>query len=147
MPPKPPRDLTEDQIDEIVRLRLNAVPVRQVAAEVGCNKDTVTKWFNRWLDETSVERRTQLDREQSRVITRLVSLADDARRQTVRVRADLTAEPAARWTAEARFMQAERSALRDLSTVAGFDAPKRIEMAAAVTMTEAEALAILGDDA
>ena len=147
MPKKPARDLTEAKIDEIIRLRLEAMSVREVASTVGVNKDTVTKHFNRWLDKTSVERRDELERERSRVLTRFAALADDARRSVTRVRADWSVEPAARWTAETRFMQIERSALRDLSMVAGFEAPKRIEMAAAVTMSEAEALKILAEEA
>ena len=106
--------LTEDQKDEIVRLRLNAVPVRTVAKQVGCNKDTVTKWFNRWLDATSDARREELERERSRVIARQVSLADDARRETVKARQSSEGDVAARWAAAVRFMQVERQTLSDL---------------------------------
>jgi len=73
------------------------------------------------------------------MIARLDCVAVDA------LKAARTVEPGS--ADHARMLNAARGALSDLSRVAGFDAPKQIQMAAAVTMTEAEALAILGDDA
>jgi hypothetical protein len=141
--------MTADERDEIVRLRLNAVPVRAVAQQVGCNKDTVTSVFNAWLDETTDERREQLERERSRVITRLAAIADDARRKASDIGArrgsDDTSD-ADLWVAESRYMHAERQAWKDLATVAGLNAPTQIAMAGGFQMpTEAEAAAILAE--
>ena len=145
--PKKQKVLSEDEREMIVRLRLNAVPVRQVAQQVGCNKDTVTKHFNAWLDETSAERRDAMERERSRVLTRLHLIANEARRQAVRVQAtqpDDTMSRADLWTGEARFMHTERQAMRDLSTIAGYAAPQTFHLTGGVDlMSKEEAAAAL----
>jgi AraC-like DNA-binding protein len=122
------------------------VTVRKVAAMVGCSKNSVTKQFNEWLDETTEERREGLERERSRVIARLTAIADDARRGMAVARGDRTLEPADRVTAETKYMQQERQAWQQLSIVAGYNAPQRIEMSGGLTLpTDEEADKILAE--
>ena len=136
------RRLTEDESDRIVELCLNRVPVRRIADEIGCSKNTVSAHWHRWLDETAVERREQLERHRSEQIARLDSAAALARQGAVRARVASGMDPADRARAEARFLAEERQAIRALCTIAGFDAPIRIA-ASFDTMTDDEAQAIL----
>jgi len=124
--------LTPTKIDQIIELKLEQVSVREIAAAVGCDKDTVSKYWHQWLDETAEERREHLERHRSEVIARLGSVAR-------RARVEAAGSPADR----VRFLGEERQAWRALSTVAGFDAPTRIQLATFDTMTEEEAAAAL----
>lgn len=117
----PGKRLSPDDIDRIVELRLNRITYKAIAAEVGCDKDTVAVHWNKWLDATSEERRAQLERKRTEVIERLDSTATLARRAAIRARSELPADEAAK--AEARFLAEERQALVGLARVAGYDAP------------------------
>jgi hypothetical protein len=103
---------------------------------VGCNVDTVARRWHEWQDATLEGRRDNLERHRTTVIERLEMVStrslQAADNDTVSGSAD-----------HARMLNVARGALSDLSRVAGFDAPKRVEMTAAVQMTEAEAQAIL----
>lgn len=143
MASKQAKRLTLDEIDRIVELRLNRITYRQIAQEVGCDKDTVADHWHKWLDRTSDERREHLERKRSEVIERLDSVAANARRGALRARAELPADEAAK--AEARFIAEERQALIGLSKVAGYDAPTRISTTFVPEMSEEEAARILAE--
>lgn len=137
------QNMTEDEIERIVELKLDRVPVRQIAADVGCDKATVQLHWSRWVEDTRPERREPLEQKRAEVIARLDSVATMARRGAVRARTGgMDEADAAR--AEAKFLAEERQALRMLSQVAGYDAPIRVQ-ASFDTMTEAEAKAILDE--
>ena len=131
-----PKRLTADQIERIVELAILGHPYRVIAADVGCTKDTVSQRWHEWQDATLEGRRDNLERHRTTVIERLEMVStrslQAADNDTVSGSAD-----------HARMLNVARGALSDLSRVAGFDAPKRVEMTAAVQMTEAEAQAIL----
>jgi hypothetical protein len=131
-----PKRLTADQIERIVELAILGHPYRVIAADVGCNVDTVARRWHEWQDATLEGRRDNLERHRTTVIERLEMVStrslQAADNDTVSGSAD-----------HARMLNVARGALSDLSRVAGFDAPKRVEMTAAVQMTEAEAQAIL----
>jgi hypothetical protein len=131
-----PKRLTADQIDRIVELAILGHPYRAIADDVGCTKDTVSKRWHEWQDATLEGRRENRERDRTTVIAQLVTVSTRALQaadnDTVSGSAD-----------HARMLNVARGALSDLSRVAGFDAPKRVEMTAAVQMTEAEAQAIL----
>lgn len=131
----PGKRLTLDEIDRIVELRLNRITYKAIAAEVGCDKDTVASHWNRWLDQTSEERRAQLERKRTEVIERLDSTAANARRAAIRARSELPADEAAK--AEARFLAEERQALIGLARVAGYDAP--ISVSGQIELTDDDA--------
>jgi hypothetical protein len=131
-----PKRLTADQIERIVELAILGHPYRVIADDVGCNIDTVARRWHEWQDATLEGRRDNLERHRTTVIERLEMVStrslQAADNDTVSGSAD-----------HARMLNVARGALSDLSRVAGFDAPKRVEMTAAVQMTEAEAQAIL----
>jgi hypothetical protein len=131
-----PKRLTADQIERIVELAILGHPYRVIAKDVGCNIDTVARRWHEWQDATLEGRRDNLERHRTTVIERLEMVStrslQAADNDTVSGSAD-----------HARMLNVARGALSDLSRVAGFDAPKRVEMTAAVQMTEAEAQAIL----
>lgn len=141
--------LSEEQKDRIVELKLSQIPVRAIAAEIPCAVNTVTDHWRKWLDETAEDRREHLERHREQVVARLEHNAAEARRGAIRSRAATGVDPDERLRAEARFLAVERQALRQLSQVAGLDAPTRVQMSFE-TMTEDEAariLAELDDDA
>jgi hypothetical protein len=135
----PEKRLTPDEIDRIVELRLNRITYKAIASEVGCNIDTAVRHWNNWLDETSVERREQMERKRTEVIARLDSTAANARRGALRARSELPADEAAK--AEARFLAEERQALIGLARVAGYDAP--IQVSGRVELSDEEAREVL----
>ena len=144
--PKKARRLTDDEREQIVRLRLNAIPVRKVAADVGTSKTTVTQVFHAWLDETTVERRESLERERSRVITRLERIADDARIGANAGIRDKSLDTVDRVNVLTKYMQQERQAWAQLATVAGYNAPQRVEMSGGLTLpSDEEAARILAE--
>jgi transposase-like protein len=117
--------LTEDERDRIVELRLNGVPVRTVATQVGTTTKTVQATWQRWLRDTAEERSATLEAVREELIQRMTQVADDARRGHIRARADGDVTAAARWLAE------ERQALRELARIQGLDVQK-VELSGAV---------------
>lgn len=55
------RRLSQEQIEQIIRLRAAQVSVREVAKTVGCTTATVCKHYNTWLDEQARYRRKDLE--------------------------------------------------------------------------------------
>jgi len=135
--------VTEEDIERIVELRLNRLSYAQIAAEMGMAKNTVMDHWHKWLDATTEQRRAELERHRSEVIARLDSVASLARRGAIRARANTDMDPTERTRAEARYLAEERQAMRELSRIAGFDAPTQIRTTFVPEMTEAEADAIL----
>lgn len=140
------RRLTDEERDRIVELRMARVPVRTIAGEIPCAVNTVTAVYQQWLDETSEERRAQLERNRSDTIARLDFNAAEARRALLRLRHDgARLPPDVRARAEARLLAEERHALRALSKVAGYDAPTQIVGRFEGPMSEEQARALLDD--
>ena len=137
--------LTEAEIEQIVELKLNRVPTRQIATQVGCAPNTVTLHWHQWLRSTGDERREYLDRKQSEIIGRLDSVATLARHGAIRARGSARMDDADRARAEARYLAEERQALRALSTVAGFDAPQRVSVELFETIDDAAAQKIIDE--
>lgn len=132
MPPQRKR-LTPEEHDQIVRLKLERVPVRQIAANIGCNPLTVTKTWNRYLASRSAERRADLEMAFEDTIARLEKNATDARRGYTRAVRDEAHSDAT------RYLNAERQALVELAKlgVVRDDAPTQ---AARVTAAQTAAL-------
>jgi hypothetical protein len=135
--------VTEEEIERIVELRLNRFPYRVIASELGMMPNTVMNHWHKWLDETTEARRAELERHRSEVIARLDSVATAARRGAINARQNSEMDPTERTRAEARYLAEERQAMRELSRIAGFDAPTQIRTSFVPEMTEAEAEAIL----
>ena len=137
--------LDSEQVERIIELRLDCVPVRQVAEIVGCNKATVVSHWHKWLDETTEERRADLERKRSEVIERMASVAVAARRGAVRARVSRDMTPDERAKIEARYLAEERQALTNLSRIAGFDAPTKVVTSFTPEMSDEEASKILAE--
>jgi transposase-like protein len=112
--------LTPDERERIVELRLNRVPVRTVATEVGCQTKTVQAVWKRWLDETSAERSASLERTREELVQRHERIATDARLGYLRARRDNDR------AAEVRYLAEERNALREIARLTGADAPVQV---------------------
>jgi transposase-like protein len=143
MASKHAKRVSEEDVERIVELRLNRATYVQIATEMGMAKNTVMDHWHKWLDRTTEERRAKLEQHRSEVIARLDSVATLARRGAIRARANRDLEPAERTKAEARYLAEERQAMRELSRIAGFDAPTQIRTTFVPEMSEAEADAIL----
>ena len=127
--------ITDDEIEEIVAACLDRVPYKETAARLGCSKNTVMAHWHKWLDQTSEERREQMERKRSEVIARLDSTASKARKGWVE--AGLMDDEDAASKARARFLAEERQALIGLARVAGYDAP--IQVSSRVELSDEEA--------
>lgn len=113
--------LTPDERDRIVELKLNRVPVRAIAEQVGCATKTVQDTWQRWLEETADERAGRLESTREELIQRNERIATDARLGVMRSRRDSDT------SAEVRFLAEERAALREIARLTGSDAPARVE--------------------
>lgn len=103
------KTLTPDEKDQIVLLRLERVPVRQVAERVGCTTNTVQKTWNAYLKQRYTERQDDLDIAFEDAIARLEKNAVDARHGYNIAKRDNNHPNAT------RYLNAERAALVELS--------------------------------
>lgn len=110
--------LSPDQRDRIVEMRLDRVPVRTIAKEVGCTPRTVMLWWKKWLAEVSEERRAELEGARTEALARLDKVAEDARKGALRARSN--DDPAA----EARFLNIEQQAIMSAAKLEGLDVQK-----------------------
>jgi acyl-CoA reductase-like NAD-dependent aldehyde dehydrogenase len=113
--------LTPDEKDRIVELKLDRVPVREIAQLVDCTVTTVQRTWHAWLDSTARERASKLERVRQELIQRQQRIAADARRGSARARQEGKAGD------EQRFLAEERAALREIARLTGSDAPTKIE--------------------
>lgn len=129
--------LTPDERDAIIELKLNRVPVREIASKVGCQTRTVQLTWKAWLAETSAERNEQLESIREELIQRQDRIAAEARRGALRAK---VADDAA---AEARYLAEERAALREVARLTGADAPTKVEHSGGVDLDTSDAKARL----
>lgn len=113
--------LTEDEVDQIIELKMNRVPVRAIAARVGCTPKTVQRRWDQFVTESRARRAEQHDSELEELILRQDQIAADARRLLIRARQDNDHQ------ASARFLAEERQALREKARLQGLDAAAKIE--------------------
>jgi acyl-CoA reductase-like NAD-dependent aldehyde dehydrogenase len=113
--------LTPEERDRIIELKLDRVPVREIAELVDCTVTTVQRTWHAWLDSTAKERAGKLERVRQELIQRQQRIASDARRGAARARGEGKAAD------EQRFLAEERAALREIARMTGSDAPTKIE--------------------
>jgi transposase-like protein len=113
--------LTPEERDRIIELKLDRVPVREIAELVDCTVTTVQRAWHQWLDSTAKERASHLERVRQELIQRHQRIAGDARKGATRARLDGKAGD------ETRFLAEERAALREIARLTGSDAPAKIE--------------------
>lgn len=113
--------LTPEEKDRIIELKLDRVPVREIAELVDCTVTSVQRTWHQWLDSTAKERASKLERVRQELIQRQQRIAADARRGASRARVDGKAGD------ETRFLAEERAALREIARLTGSDAPTKIE--------------------
>ena len=137
--------LTLAEVERIVELRLTlAMSFRAIAADVGCDKNTVVRQWEKWLDESAADRNENRERYRADVLARMNTTATDARQNRARVRQSMD-DPDQLAKAEARYMAEETKALVALAKVGGYEAPTQIGISHQ-SMTESEAAAILAED-
>jgi transposase-like protein len=117
--------LTPDERDRIVELKLNRVPVRAIAEQVGTTTTTVQKTWNVYIKETASERAEKMAETREELILRQERIATDARHGAMRARRDENP------SAETRYLAEERAALREIARLTGSDAPTKIEQTGA----------------
>ena len=136
--------LTVGEVDRIIELRLTvAMSFKAIAAEVGCDKNTVENQWNKYLDASAARRNEAPDRYRADLLERLNTTAVDARQNRARVRNAMD-DPDALAKAEARYMAEETKALLALSRVGGYDAPIKLGVQFS-PMSDAEADRILAE--
>lgn len=113
--------LTPEERERIIELKLDRVPVREIAQVIDCTVTTVQKVWHQWLDSTAKERASRLERVRQELIQRHQRIAADARRGANRARTEGKAGD------ETRFLSEERAALREIARLTGSDAPTKIE--------------------
>jgi len=129
--------LTPAEHDRIIELRLQHMSYNRIAAEVGVSTRTAWKVYNKWLDETSEERKQYLERVQEAGIQNLLRIARDVYEVAEEARLG------ERWNSYAMLKAEERQAIQAVMKLAGADQPTRIEHSGSVhidltTMTEEE---------
>jgi len=129
------KPLTEAETQQLVDLKLDGHDVRTIAKTVGCSTNTVKAYWDQWLDDTLPDRREFLERRRSEVIANLQTIAAKAMQGAGK------ADMADDMGAEVRYLGEARQAWRALSTIAGFDAPTKVQLASFDAMTEEEARA------
>lgn len=117
----PRKRLTPDERDRIIELKLDRVPVRDIAELVGCTVTTVQRTWHGWLSETAEERAEALAKTREELVQRQERIAIDARRGAARAKA------AGKAGDEVKFLAEERAALREIARLTGSDAPTKIE--------------------
>lgn len=117
----PRKRLTPDEHDRIVELKLDRVPVRAIAQDVGCTVQTVQRTWHKWLADTAEERSAALEATREELIQRQQRIASDARKGA------MLARGANQQATEVRFLAEERAALREIARLTGSDAPTKID--------------------
>lgn len=117
----PRKRLTPDEHDRIIELKLDRVPVRSIAEQVGCTLQTVQRTWHKWLADTAEERSAALEATREELIQRQQRIASDARKGAMLARG--SNQPAN----EVRFLAEERAALREIARLTGSDAPTKVE--------------------
>lgn len=74
--------LTQEERELIVELRLNAVPVREVARRINTTPKTVMRWWNKYLEESAQARTEKLNVIREGVAQDLERLIAENRRLT-----------------------------------------------------------------
>jgi hypothetical protein len=121
--------LTPEERERIIEMKLNRVPVRAIAAQIGATTRTVQETWRKWIEATAAERAGRLESTREELIQRHDRIATDARVGVLRARRDADS------AAEARFLAEERAALREIARLTGSDAPQRLDHSGDVGFT------------
>ena len=93
------RELPPEKVESIIEARLAGMTLRAVAAAVGVDKDTVSRYWHEYLDATANDRSDHLERRRAEIVGRLWQNANNARRML-----DHADNPAPPLTAEQRTL-------------------------------------------
>ena len=103
------RRLTPDERELIIELRLNRVPVREVARRLDCANATVVKVWKKYLAERSTVRNAEFEVLLEETMARMEKNASDARWGSLEAVGGESKGEAI------RFLEAERKALTELT--------------------------------
>lgn len=126
------RKLTPDQIEEIVELKLQRVPVRKIAEQVGTSPQTVQKRWKQYLRQRADERRDDLEAQMEEALARLEKNATDARRGFLRATREGEERDAAAYLAQ------ERAALVEIAKLGPVRDSEPMQAARVAAAVEAE---------
>lgn len=126
--------LSPDEQDKIVELKLQRVPVRQIATQVGCATLTVQRTWKTYLAERVRERNEDTAETMEVILAQLDQNATDARRGFQRALRDRDMPLAT------RYLEVERRALSELAKL-GVVRDTEPEQAGKVTEAQAAAVA------
>ena len=139
--------MSPEEVERIIELRLNRIPLRTVAQEVGCSVNTVRLHWDRYLDEVAQERSARLERQRAEAMARLDSVATMARRAAVRAGGDVRTNPDGTTTVvvapdldtQRKMLNLERQSIESLARIGGYEAPRVLQLAPSIQPTEEEA--------
>ena len=123
MPEGSGRRLTEEEEERIVELRLERVPVRSVAQEIGCQPNTVTECMKRYHKTRAAELGSTLDEVRAELVDRQTRIAIAARQG---------AQPARKFndaTAQQGDLTQERASLKEIARLMGIEAAPVVHLA------------------
>ena len=125
MPEGSGRRLTEEEEERIVELRMERVPVRTVAQEIGCQPNTITACMKRYHKSRAAELSNNLDELRAELVDRQTKIAVDARQgaQQARKFNDTAAHRA--------YLAEERATLKEIARLAGLEAVPLLQLVGA----------------
>ena len=125
MPEGSGRRLTEEEEERIVELRMERVPVRTVAQEIGCQTNTITACMRRYHKSRAAELSTSLDEFRAELIDRQVKIATDCRQGAQQARKFNDA------AAHRGYLAEERATLKEIARLLGLEAAPLLQLVGA----------------
>ena len=122
MPEGSGRRLTDEEEERIVELRLERVPVRTVAQEIGCQPNTVTECMRRYHKTRAAELSSTLDEVRAELVDRQTRIAIDARQgaQQARKYNDVSGH--------VRYLAEERATLKEIGYLLGLQTTPALQI-------------------
>jgi IS30 family transposase len=119
------RRLTEEEEERIVELRMERVPVRTVAQEIGCQPNTVTSCMKRYHKTRAAELSSDLDERRAELVDRQTRIAIDARQGAQQARKFNDA------SAHQGYLAQERQTLKEIAHLLGLEAAPMLQLVGA----------------
>ncbi len=126
--PNPGKRLSVEDKEEIIRLRLLNVPVREVARLVGCAPNTVTKVFREYLRERALEDPAGIEELRTRYVAESEAAAALATQQALRA----TQGDAPAYGSVAMLITAATTARGQAAKLRGLEQPAKVELSGEV---------------
>lgn len=105
--------VTPEEVEQIIEMKLvRRMSYREIAAEIGRDKDTVARHWNSYLEERAAEFAEELEPYRAELLLRLNTIADEARRRRLAAEND---------SDRIRYMAEERHAIAQIAKLLGLE--------------------------